>query len=453
MSDSTGDLKGIDEKPNSAYFDEAVALLERSLSVFERCGPEERAALRQDLEHLRSMESKLTAGRVEIAVFGEISTGKSALINALIGRPVAEVNVRGGWTKDARSLAWENGYHIPGLGNSQVILIDTPGLNEVEGEKRASIAREVARRADLILFVTDSDLNETEYSALVALASVNKPIIVVLNKIDLYTDEERIRLLEILRQERLRLIRISGDIVCTAVDPRTVEHVIVDAQGREKSEWRKPPIHVEDLKVRILEVLERDGLDLVALNAALFAADTNDRVAQLRVQLRNNRANGAIWSFAAVKALVVSLNPIPVADILGGLAIDGTMVVTLAHLYGLSLNRSHAHRLIRSIAHAAGWVMVGEYITHLLSLTMKGLTLGIITPLSAIPQGAAAGYGSYIVGQAAKYYFEHGASWGPEGAKQVVRRILEQTDKESVIEHLKDEIRRKLDRNQHSSRN
>jgi len=121
-------------------------------------------------------------------------------------------------------------------------------------------------------------------------------------------------------------------------------------------------------------------------------------------------------------------------------------------LYGLSMNRSHAQHLIRSIAHAAGWVMLGEYLTHLLSVTMKGLTFGFATPLSAVPQGAAAGYGSYIVGQAAKFYLEHGASWGPEGAKQVVRRILDQTDKESVLEQLKDEIRSKLQRNPYSSR-
>ena len=57
--------------------------------------------------------------------------------------------------------------------------------------------------------------------------------------------------------------------------------------------------------------------------------------------------------------------------------------------------------------------------------------------LTAVPQGAAAGYGSYIVGQAAKYYFEHGASWGGEAPKTVVQRILEETDKQSVLEQLK----------------
>ena len=35
----------------------------------------------------------------------------------------------------------------------------------------------------------------------------------------------------------------------------------------------------------------------------------------------------------------------------------------------------------------------------------KGMTFGGSTVLSALPQGAAAGYGAYIVGQAARYYF------------------------------------------------
>jgi hypothetical protein len=72
--------------------------------------------------------------------------------------------------------------------------------------------------------------------------------------------------------------------------------------------------------------------------------------------------------------------------------------------------------------------------------------------LTAVPQGAAAGYGSYIVGQAAKFYFEHGASWGGEGPKQIVKRILDQTDKQSVLERLKSEIKRTLARNPHAAK-
>ena len=70
--------------------------------------------------------------------------------------------------------------------------------------------------------------------------------------------------------------------------------------------------------------------------------------------------------------------------------------------------------------------------------------------LTAVPQGVAAGYVSYIVGQAAKYYFELGASWGNESPKVVVQRILKNTDKASVIARIKDVLKVKLKTNPHA---
>ena len=444
-----------DTAASDENFRRALASIEHTLDKLRQCSPEERNKLRNDLFQLQQMASKLSSGRVEIAVFGEISTGKSALINALVGEAVAAVDVQGGWTKDVWHVDWKgSAFCVRGFADSQVVLVDTPGLNEVGGQERADMARDAARRADLILFVTDSDLNDTEYAALLTLASVNKPIIVVLNKIDLYSQQQRARLLEVLRDERLAELVPAENIVTTAADPREMEYVIQSASGDTRIEWRKPEPNVEQLKARILEVLEKDGLALLTLNAAMYAADKSDRIASLRVQLRSRRANQTIWSYAALKAMAVALNPVPIADVLGGSAVDGTMVVTLAKIYGLEMSWMHARKLISSILQAAGWVvggvMLSEAAVHVVSATFKALTAGYGTALTAVPQGAAAGYGSYIVGQAARYYFEHGASWGGEGPKVVVQRILEETDKQSVLEHLKSEIRRKLQLNPHA---
>ena len=166
-----------DESP---HYEQAIAALEHALGKLARCSDVEKRKLQGELRQLRDMHHKLLKGQVEIIVFGEISTGKSALINALVGNVVSSVDVQGGWTREVWQYGWQTvGYRVPGLESSQVVLVDTPGLNEVGGQERGEMAREAARRADLILFLTDSDLNETEYSALVMLASVNKPIIVV----------------------------------------------------------------------------------------------------------------------------------------------------------------------------------------------------------------------------------------------------------------------------------
>ena len=431
-------------------FAEARDSLQQTLGKLRGCSDRERKEMQREFSQLNEMLSKLDKGQVEIVVFGEISTGKSALINALIGEAVADVDVQGGWTRDVQSSEWKAcAYRVPGMNDSGVLLVDTPGINEVEGQQRASLAEEAARRADLILFVTDSDLNEIEHDALKHLASLKKPLLIVLNKKDLYSEDQRNRLLNVLTQERLPGVLPTDHVVLTSADPREVEYIIEDAEGKTRREWRRPQPDVQELKEKILEILDRDGLALVALNAAMYAADQTDRIAALRIELRNHLANRVIGGYAAVKALVVGWSPAAV-DIIGGGLVDASMVGVLAKIYGLDLSWQHARKLASAIGQATGWVILGETVSYLGASLFKGLTLGLATPLTAIPQGAASGFASYIVGQSAKYYFEHGASWGGRSPKAVVQQILDQTDRDSVLGHLKDEIKQKMLFNPHA---
>ncbi|MEQ8212001.1 MAG: GTP-binding protein [Lacipirellulaceae bacterium] len=415
------------------------------------CSDAERKELLADLTELEAMAAKLEAGRVEIVVFGEISTGKSALINAIVGEQKAAVNIRGGWTKDVWQIPWDSsGYEIPGFAGSKVVLVDTPGLNEVDGEERGVLAQRAAERADMVLFVTDSDLNETEYSALVDLAALHKPLLLVLNKTDLYRKEELEDLLSLFRGARLAGIVDPEHVVTAQANPREVEYVIEAADGSTRTEHRKPKPNVSEVTAGIVELLHAEGKSLVALNAAIFAADKSDRMAAIRVKFREEAASKTIWSYATIKSLAVALNPVAVTDVLGGAAVDATMVVNLGKIYGIEVTMNNAKELVTSILKAAGWVMLGEAVVHYTSSFFKAVTFGFSTVASAIPQGAAAGYGSYIVGQAARYYFQHGASWGENAPKQVVSQILDNTDKQSVIERLKDEIRAKIATNEHA---
>ena len=430
----------------------ALEAVEHAIEQVEGCDPAEREALVSELQQLKELAEKIRHERVEIAVFGEISTGKSALINALAGRDVSEVNVQGGWTKDVWRVEWGGpGHELPGADQPGMVLVDTPGLNEVEGDQRAEMARLAAERADVVLFVTDSDLNETEHNALAEVTSCHKPVVLVVNKSDLYTDEERERLAESLRGPRVaKLVGGPENVVFAAAEPREVEYLIEGPGGSQKSEWRRPEPDVAAVRARILELLSDEGKALVALNASMFAADRSDRVAALRVQMRSKRADRVVWSFAVTKAIAVAMNPWAVADVAGGVAVDAAMVATLGSVYGIPVTTANAKELVTSILKAAGWLMLTEAAVSFGSSFFKGITLGGSTVLTALPQGAAAGYGSYLVGQAARYYFEHGGSWGGRGPKTVVEQILANTDKQSVIDRLKGEIREKLPTNRHA---
>ncbi|MCA9164040.1 MAG: GTP-binding protein [Planctomycetales bacterium] len=430
-------------------YQQALLAVERTIRKFESGAAPELEQTRDDVRRLREMAGKLTGGRVEIVIFGEISTGKSAMVNALLGKAVAEVDVQGGWTKEVWQVAWDGcGYRVPGLAQSEVVLVDTPGLNEVGGGLRGEMAREAASRADLILFVTDSDLNETEFSALATLADVNKPIILVLNKVDLYSRQQRSRLQEVLA-ERVGKLLPPDHVVMTSADPREVEYVIEAADGSTRSEWRSPPPDVEPLKLKILEVLEHDGLALLALNAAMYAADKSDRIAALRIELRNRFAERTIYSFAVTKGLVVAFTP-AVADLVGGSLVDASMVVSLGRIYGIDMSWAHARGLATAIGKAAGWVLAGEVASYIVASFFKGITFSLGTPLTAAPQMAASAWASIVVGKAAKYYFEHGASWGGRSPKAVVHEILDQLDKDSIMAELKEEIKRKMLFNKHT---
>ncbi len=431
---------------------DAVDSVQRVITQLSRCNEDERSELSRDGIQLRQMLKKLRDGRVDIVVFGEISTGKSAMINALIGEEAASVSAEGGWTRESWLVAWDKcGYHVPGLADSKVALIDTPGINEVGGEARAQLARDAAAHGDLILFVTDSDLNQTEYESLKQLIQTNRPVIVVLNKRDLYSQQELDELISGIRDERFAEALPEEDLVVTAADPKKIEYVIEEPDGTTRTEMRSPGPDTEALRARILDVLGRDGKSLLAFNAALFASDKSDKIASVKVKMRERKANRLIWTYAGTKAVATAANPVPLLDIFGGTLVDASQIVALGKVYDIKLTRRNAAGLIKAIVMAAGWVTLSQIATHLGASFIKGITAGTGTLVTAPIQGAAAGYGSYIVGQAAKYYLEHGASWGGKSPKAVVADIIANTDKDSVIRKLKDEVRSKLKRNPHAN--
>ena len=99
---------------------------------------------------------------------------------------------------------------------------------------------------------------------------------------------------------------------------------------------------IEPLKLRILDVLEREGKALVALNTLLLAGDLHEEIVAHKVRIRDDAANRLIWNFALAKGAAVGLNPIPVADMAGGLAVDVGMIVALSKVYGIPLTRRTA---------------------------------------------------------------------------------------------------------------
>jgi GTP-binding protein Era len=392
-----------------------------------------RETLADDYRQIQAMLDKLEYGQIHIAVFGRVSVGKSAVLNALLGEQRFRTSPLHGETKAADWASWRE------IQAGGVFLIDTPGINEIEGEARERLAHEVASRSDLVLFVLDGDMTASELTALRQLAAHDRPIILVLNKTDRLTGRERDLVLESLA-ERIHDLVVAENIVPAAAMPAERIYVQVDEQGRETEVRRSPPPDVAELRSALWRIVESEGMTLAALNAALFAGSLSDQVSRRIVEIRRGLAEKVVRTYCITKGVAVAINPIPITDLIAASAIDATMIVHLGQVYGLQVNRRQAGALIRTIAAQMALLTGTVWTVHLISSALKGGTLGLSTLVTAAAQGAVAYYSTHIVGQAAEEYFARGQSWGERGPKRVVQEILNSTNRESILEQGRQEI-------------
>src|SRR5210317_88604 len=203
-----------------------------------------RESLVHDYDAVQAMLDKIEHGHLHLSVFGRVSTGKSSLLNALIGEERFSVSPIHGETRFSSMQAWNE------VEAGGVFLIDTPGLDEAGGEDREQLAKEVAGRSDLVIFVIDSDITETELDALKAVLAQGRPVLIVLNKSDLYTAEECDSLLASVRRKTEGLIE-PDHVIVAAAQPRPQTLVEVDSDGSEVMMDRARMPDVAALRVKL----------------------------------------------------------------------------------------------------------------------------------------------------------------------------------------------------------
>jgi uncharacterized protein (DUF697 family)/GTPase SAR1 family protein len=323
--------------------------------------------------------------------------------------------------------------------------VDTPGINEVDGEQRERLARDVAGQSDLVLFVADGDLTQVETEALRELAAERRPLLLVLNKADRYSDEQRTALIDALVQHADGLVS-PQDVVLTSAQPARQLIIRELADGTEEHSERQPAPDVAALRERLWLILEKEGKTLSALNASLFAGQLSDAVGARILSARRTLGDRVIRTWCIGKGVAVALNPVPIVDLLAAAAVDASMIVHLSHTYGLPLTRREAGALVRTVAAQMALLMGTVWAVHIASSALKLGTGGLSPIATGLAQGAVAYYSTYVVGRAAEHYLANGHSWGDAGPKLAVREILASLDRESILEQAKADLQSRLRR-------
>ena len=288
--------------------------------------PQEGDNLQRVLELVRAQWKDLQSDEwIRIAIVGPGRTGKNSLFRALTsrqdhpGRPIFSI-------------------------------VDTQGLDEFLGYDRQPAVPEELVSADVILLVLDGryGISDATVEMHRKLSRLGKPLLVILNKIDLVDDPG-----ETAREAR-RLLNTSIFTV-SVMQPETINRLL---KG------------------------------IVAANSrALYP------LSQTFPEFRKTICNGIV-SQASFGSALVALIPIPVSDLLPMTAIQTAMILKIARAFGFSINRSRARELLPMLA-AGGLIREASHRLRVRFPNQKkliGVTVG--------------GGWTYLLGHAAVLYFD-----------------------------------------------
>ena len=315
-------------RPSSAVEVKAAVdqgTLEERLVSAEEAGVDTQSAR----DELQRLSRRKAGGKVHLALFGEISGGKSSLIRALLPDARVEASAVGGSTREIREYQWDS------PDGAAISLTDVPGISGADALFE-QMAHEEALRAHVVLFVCDSDLSRQETRALAGLLELDKPVVLVLNKADRYDEQELDQLLHRL-SERAADVADGGTVRVVPVSAGGEQEVTVVQEGEEaNTRTREREPNVAQLILALNEIL---GSGLGALEHArdrtvfrlaaekLDAAETEYRARRAEEIIRSSTRKAVIGALAAIG---------PGTDIVIQGYLATALTRELCELYGIS---------------------------------------------------------------------------------------------------------------------
>lgn len=298
---------------------------------------------------------------IRISLIGNVNTGKSSTINALVGEDVLDTYALPGETV--------NIIEVPHPDDRKIVFVDTPGLNDINARRSRKALRDV-KNADVVLYFLNAEgvvLGKNELDSLDKISKGNKNVIVVLNKIDgIEADDVSAikRHVERTIEERFKVIPISA----------------------------KTGENIDKLNGVILDFLSERGKDI------LFA-----RNSKVKSVSAHKWISGAAISASAIGAL-----PLPGADIVPLTTLQVALIVKLSLLYDKPIIKSEATAII--VATIAGGL--GQNVFR------QGVKF--FPGLGSVIGASVAGVITFALGQAVKYAFENDIDITPDNLKNVM---------------------------------
>lgn len=182
------------------------------------------------LEASKEDQTRLEQAQVQLdelfllVVVGEFNAGKSAFINALLGRSLLEEGATPTTVRVHRIHYGETVGRVVQEADLEIItapvdwlreinIVDTPGTNAVI-QRHQEITEDFVPRSDLVLFVTSADrpFSESERVFLDRVRAWGKKVVIVVNKVDILDDADVARVRAFVSENAVKLLGIEPQI-------------------------------------------------------------------------------------------------------------------------------------------------------------------------------------------------------------------------------------------------
>lgn len=155
-----------------------------------------------------------------VSIVGRPNVGKSTLMNNVVGEKIAIMSDKPQTTRNTIQAVYTDE-------DAQIVFLDTPGIHKPKnklGEFMLKSATDAFKNVDLILFVVDDSkkIGPGDRKIIEDLRIINRPVVLVLNKIDQLQEQELFDLMQMYHKENL----FKGVVPISALKGRNIKELI-----------------------------------------------------------------------------------------------------------------------------------------------------------------------------------------------------------------------------------